>query len=282
MTLMGKILVVLILVLALAQVALHSLAFVTRRNWVKEYDQLAQKYVVAQAESEAYKADMDKAKNDAAVQAQKLQGDIDAAKKEADKQKAEVARLQQQIDTQKTEAAQSAANQNVSVTDVERLKAEADRLEKVHKADADNMTKMVSDNNKLRDQAVAAQIEARSLKERNNNLMTKLEEMSKDLVKARTTGTSSSTLSAKNPPLENIDGLVTKLDPSGLMTLSIGSDAGLVKGNTLEVFRLSPARYLGTVRIISLTPHEAVAQPVGRPLAPIRVGDRVASRILGS
>jgi hypothetical protein len=71
-----------------------------------------------------------------------------------------------------------------------------------------------------------------------------------------------------------------------LIKISIGSDAGLTKGHTLEVFRLSAvatqSKYLGTVRILEVTPNEAVAQPV-KPLSdkPI-AGDRVASRILGS
>ena len=77
--------------------------------------------------------------------------------------------------------------------------------------------------------------------------------------------------------------LVSKVDPSGLVSLTIGSDAGLSKGNTLEAMRYSPtARYLGTLRIVEVTPHQAIAQPVGRLNAPLRVGDRVASRILGS
>ena len=38
---------------------------------------------------------------------------------------------------------------------------------------------------------------------------------------------------------------------------------------------------LGTVRVVSTTPHEAVAQPVNRMLAPVQQGDKVASKIAG-
>ena len=66
------------------------------------------------------------------------------------------------------------------------------------------------------------------------------------------------------------------------MKISIGSDAGLTRNQTLEVFRLSPLpKYLGTIRILEVSPNEAVAQPTGRPSAPLQAGDRVASRILG-
>jgi hypothetical protein len=87
----------------------------------------------------------------------------------------------------------------------------------------------------------------------------------------------------KNPPRTAIEGLVSKVDTSGLVGLTIGSDAGLSKGNTLEAMRLTtPPRYLGTLRILEVKPGEAVAQPVGRLTAPLRVGDRVANRIPAS
>ncbi|HEY7426171.1 MAG TPA: TolC family protein [Gemmataceae bacterium] len=90
----------------------------------------------------------------------------------------------------------------------------------------------------------------------------------------------------KNPPPQAIEGTVKAVDPGGLMTISIGSDSGLTKGHTLELFRLNPAaptqsRYLGTVRILEVGPKESVVQPVGRLAAPPRVGDQATSHILG-
>jgi hypothetical protein len=90
--------------------------------------------------------------------------------------------------------------------------------------------------------------------------------------------------SAKNPPPENVEGLVKDVDKSGLVKITIGSDAGLTKSHTLEVFRVKkdvPPKYLGVVRIVEVTAKEAVGQPVGKLTAPIEVGDSVASRILG-
>ncbi|HEY7311021.1 MAG TPA: hypothetical protein VH643_16775 [Gemmataceae bacterium] len=92
----------------------------------------------------------------------------------------------------------------------------------------------------------------------------------------------------RNPPAENVEGLVKRVEESsGLMTIGIGSDAGLAKGHTLELFRLdaetpSKSKYLGTVRILEVKAKEAVAQPVGRLASPPKAGDRVASRILGN
>jgi hypothetical protein len=70
------------------------------------------------------------------------------------------------------------------------------------------------------------------------------------------------------------------------MTITIGTDAGVNKGNTMEVFRIasvaSQSKYLGTIRIVEAGHNYAVGQPVGRMLAPPQTGDKVASRILGS
>jgi hypothetical protein len=92
--------------------------------------------------------------------------------------------------------------------------------------------------------------------------------------------------SGKNPPAENVEGVVKSVDASGLVTISLGSDAGLAKGHTLELFRVNPAastqsKYLGTVRVIESEAHQSVAQPVGRLTAPAQAGDRVTSRLLG-
>ena len=84
-----------------------------------------------------------------------------------------------------------------------------------------------------------------------------------------------------NPPAGRVEGVIKATDLSGLVTISIGSAAGLTRGHTLEVYRSgsSPpeSKYLGAVRVVETTPRQAVAQPVGRPAAPLRPGDRVAS-----
>jgi hypothetical protein len=62
------------------------------------------------------------------------------------------------------------------------------------------------------------------------------------------------------------------------VTISIGSDAGLRNGHTLEAYRLKPEpKYLGSVPILSVTPTEAVAKPEHRADISIEIGDRVTS-----
>jgi hypothetical protein len=84
---------------------------------------------------------------------------------------------------------------------------------------------------------------------------------------------------ADDRPPEDIEGVIKAIDPkSDMVTISIGSDAGLRKGHTLEVYRLKPEpKYLGSVRILSVTPIAAVAKPEHRAGISIEVGDRVTS-----
>jgi len=88
-----------------------------------------------------------------------------------------------------------------------------------------------------------------------------------------------------NPLAGNLEGVVKSVDAGGLFTISIGSDAGLAKGQTLELYwmphrpPINDARSLGTVRIVEVEAHQAVAQPVGRLAHTPQPGDRITGRI---
>jgi hypothetical protein len=85
----------------------------------------------------------------------------------------------------------------------------------------------------------------------------------------------------KNPPKEDIQGIITKVNSSGLVSLNIGSDAGLRQGQTLEVFRLKPnPTYLGTLRIEGVKKETAVGKLISRRGKELQIGDLVASKVL--
>jgi hypothetical protein len=95
-------------------------------------------------------------------------------------------------------------------------------------------------------------------------------------------GGSTTKPSERNPPKGDVEGAVTGVDPSGLIRISIGSDAGLEKGHTLELFRLGDKpKYLGSIRILQAKAKESVAQPIGKLTEAPQNGDHVANRILG-
>ena len=79
------------------------------------------------------------------------------------------------------------------------------------------------------------------------------------------------------PP--RVDGIVTKVGEESLIEVSIGSDDGLRKGHTLEVYRNNA--YLGRVEVTQLEPDRAVCQiiPAFRK-GVIKRGDRVATKLI--
>jgi beta-lactamase regulating signal transducer with metallopeptidase domain len=79
-----------------------------------------------------------------------------------------------------------------------------------------------------------------------------------------------------------VEGTVTETDAkSDLVTVSIGSESGVTRGNTLLVYRLKPRpEYVGTLSVIDSQPKEAVARLI-KPLraGPVKKGDIVTSRV---
>jgi hypothetical protein len=75
-------------------------------------------------------------------------------------------------------------------------------------------------------------------------------------------------------------------EQSGLLTITLGRDAGLVEGQTLEIYRLgSPtnlSKYLGKISVVEVKATEAVAKPRGALTVPPKPGDFVAERIVGN
>jgi hypothetical protein len=82
---------------------------------------------------------------------------------------------------------------------------------------------------------------------------------------------------------QKVEGTITKVDAkAGMVSVSVGSDAGLRKGDMLHVYRLGPAKdpgpkYLGQITIVAIQPTEAVCERPTRPGAVPEVGDLVTN-----
>lgn len=291
MTAVGKILVFLNLVFSLVVGGFVIFTYVARVHWVESDKAKDNQIAILNANTKTYQAEAQKAQQDAAAQVGKVQaelknvqGDLQASLAANGDLRDQVAKLQQKSTKENSLA-------SVSVTEVERRQQDVAKLRDTLRKEQELNNTLVKQAAESRNDAVVAGIERRAVQDQNNRLEAQLQGMAKDMARMRANGGSTATArsgSTKNPPSESVEGLVRRTDPSsGLMTLTIGSDSGLTKGNTLELFRLNPAaptqsKYLGTVRILEAGPKEAVAQPVGRLKAPPQAGDRVASRILGT
>jgi hypothetical protein len=76
--------------------------------------------------------------------------------------------------------------------------------------------------------------------------------------------------------------MVTRI-ADDLVSVSLGSDQGVAKGQTLHVYRTQPeAIYLGTLRVIDASSNQGVGRssPRTEKGKEIRVGDRVTNQLL--
>jgi hypothetical protein len=119
----------------------------------------------------------------------------------------------------------------------------------------------------------------RTLEKQNNELVKQIEELNQ-----AGSDRSAGAQIVRRPPPDDVRGQIKSVGADGLVSISIGSDAGLLKGHTLEVFRTEPKpQYLGVLQIVEVSAHEAV----GRLLTPqfkklVQANDQVASKILPS
>jgi len=290
MTIVGKILVFINLLFSLAVGGLVLVVYMTRVNYADtlKKEQASHKVDIAnqKAYEEEYKAQV------------KLRQDEEARYKADHERVANLLKDQQKVNSdqgealneEKKRADKADALVKAAESEVAKRQQDVEKLRVTLKEEMDKTIKLVKENNDLRERTTAAEIQARTVLEINKRIENEMQTLARDNARMKTNlGTTTTTTvsrTGKNPPPEQIEGLITTTDPSGLFKISLGSDAGLVRGHTMEVFRVdrqNPLRskYLGTVRIIDVRSNEAVAQPVGKMLDSIRVGDEVASRILG-
>lgn len=292
MTAVGKILVFLNLVFSLVVGAFVIMIYLARTHWSVEFNNLKNQNQVLQASATTYQAEALKAQQDRDTGIKKVQAELETSQKDLKAAGDTIVQLRGDLSKLQLTTTQQKALATKQSVEVDKRQEDVAKLRETLRKEQESNNALVKKNAELTDAATVAQIERRSVQDQNSRLEAQLQSMAKDLARARSSGGSAAMARAggKNPPPENVEGLVKTVDVSSsgvLMTLTIGSDAGLTRGQTLELFRSnlnapSQSKYLGTVRILEADAKQAVAQPVGRLSDKPRRGDQVASRILGS
>jgi hypothetical protein len=309
MTIVGKILAFLTVAFSVLVGILAVMSYTARVRWADAYGKLDANYKVVTASNQVYRAENEKllkerqdlhnrlvvlsgrqaevkSPEDTEKVARKVVTDLGALQKEVNAQKGEIERLRGLLQAERRRSGEFETVATAAQGEVKKGQAAVDQLRKVVKDETQKNVDLVRDNNDLRDRAVAGEILAKTTQERNEELEKQVKDAERRLAQLRATGTPGAapgggSRAATNPPPEKVEGHIKRADPSsGLVTLTIGSDAGLTRGHTLEVFRLKPTpRYLGMVRVLEVGPSQAVAQVVGRTTGALQVGDHVSSRI---
>jgi hypothetical protein len=274
MTLIGKIFTMLILVMSIVFMSFAVMVFATHKNWKQEALTLKQQVQDAYATNNALRGELESARlllaEHQAARRQALaalQSQLTQSIGELSKTQEELTKLQ----TAHTEVVQKLAVAQQSLEkfgqDNEALRTDIVTIQK----DRDDKLARVAS---LSDQINQAQVKLQQLEERRDQLISQvafqkltLEQNGIDL----------------NAPLptsleRRVDGVITAVSDKNLVEISIGMDDGIAVGNTLEVFRDN--KYLGKVVVTKVTANRSVARiDPNFQQAPIRKGDRVASKI---
>jgi hypothetical protein len=287
----GKTLVFINLVFSLIVAALIVTVYMSQTRWAAELKKSEANNQVLVASNQAFQEQLLQVQKAAADEVAAASAARKKAEDERDFQAGMVKEKDAQILQMKTRGNAGEALTTASQVEATRRQADTEKLRETLKKEQDENARLVNSENKMRERAVAAEIQFRAASERADRMEKEMQRLAQDNARlkanvgggavARRGGTE------RNPPPENVEGLIKAYDPaSGLVTITIGTDAGVTKGNTMEVFRIasvaSQSKYLGTIRIVEAGHNYAVGQPVGRMLAPPQAGDRVASRILGN
>jgi hypothetical protein len=296
MNTLGKLLVVANLVAALAVGAFLAIDYTSRVNWKEVAEHRADELNAIKKSTEADQ----KTKQDLKNENLRLQGELDAKMIHHNGVEGQ---LRLEIDRQKglvlvhKEASELAIlNHAKSIEEAKRLAAEVVLLvETVKKREAE-ILQYQQKNAEYAQKYTEKELEAKTAVARAQNLFQQLKEKEiyiANILARGGAGDASKVVDARvrdanfqNPPPVNVRGLINAVDKDdrSLVQITIGSDAGLQKDHTLEVYRLSPSvQYLGTLRLLDVR-HDVAIGRVVRPPSMTNVpgvveGDQVSTRL---
>jgi hypothetical protein len=259
--------------------------YVARTNWHAAYVSLQKQADVSKADATSFREEMDRVKGEKAKLEEESSKYKAAAEKEKQDLNAQLKAREEILKTQKEETARHVAAESAAGEELKRRTSEVEYLKGLVATRDTQLAKLEKQRLNMREAMVDAQINFDQEHARNERLLQENERLGRDNRHIQQVASSTSLrreAPKKNPPVEDVAGSVKKTDPSGYVTLSVGSDAGLSKGNTLEVYRLKPEPYyLGMIQVLDARPNEAVARPIDRVRGVIQVGDKVSSNIMG-
>jgi hypothetical protein len=288
MNTIGKILVILNLIFALVIGGFLVIDFATRTNWKTAFEQAKRELDIAKTErnisGNTLRDAISFGKTDRAENLKLKQDLKDLEKVMEAKEESLQAQLQEAIAKAK-EADLVGLKANA---ERDRLKEEVKGLGATIEGRNETILVLQNDKKKFQQEAGAQKQIADQMQSRNENLLARLQDLERKIA-LRDAGVGdvgfTKDPNAPNPPSAYVKGKVEKVDPTDrrLVQISVGTDQGVNKNHTLEVYRLTPRpEYLGMIRIVDAKEHTAVGQlmrTASSNRAPLQAGDIVASSL---
>jgi hypothetical protein len=286
MNTIGKILVVLNFLFAIIVGVLLVFDFAARNKWKDAYEALKKEGgIVVRSQEETLKSVKSVLKdlNDAQLKIEAIQKDkevLEIAAKVAEEQYTlNIKDLNLKLqDMDLTLKASTDAKQ--------RLTEEIEGLNKTITTREQAIVKLEATVKALTVKALSAESLAGARQQQNENLLEQIRELSNKVARLEGGVNPDADVvrnpNAPNPPAVLVNGKIEKVD-GDLVQIALGTDHGLNKNNTLDVYRTQPEpKYLGMIRIVDANHHKSVARfvAVGAQARPqLKEGDLVTSKL---
>ncbi len=285
MTIMGKILVVLNLLFALVVGAFLVIDFGIRTNWKKEFDKVRDELQVARANVTTMHGTSGELSNTAKnlqnmATADKAKFQRDLADKDA-----ELTANKFLLAEERERVTQANLLNQKYLGEAERLRKENELLNSTINERNKLVAGLEERERKAKQESSMFRQQADATQSRNEFLLDENRKLSQALaLKEAGVGVTAGAKDrdAPNPPPVRVKGVIQKIDSKdpSLVQVNVGSDHGVNKNHTLEVYRFDPPQYLGMIRIVDAAPHNAIGRLMrSTARGALREGDQVASSL---
>ena len=266
MTWLGKILLVLVMLMAVAWMWFTVSVYVARTNWKNQSEMYKDAFekarVARESEYRVYQSERDALAKQASTErtnASTLAEQLAKAERVKDENVKKIADLDAIIKTSDIRAIELAASLQATLEELKGVRKRSNELE-------DKTVQLVREKESAEKARLEAQIQARQAEGEQRLAEARLEDVSAQLKDLQTSGGSASAsvqnrLNKPPPPVpDGLRGTVTAVDGS-FVAVTVGIDAGVAVGMVLDIFRSEGAgQYLGSVVITRVYPKQAVGE----------------------
>jgi hypothetical protein len=295
MNTMGKLLVIVNLLFAVATGAFLAVDFATRMQWKRAYEEREQELVAIKENTQQEP----ESRRNLMAELKKLREDLNQQMIESNGREGRLnLTLKQKLDdieSLKKNVEVANLNQQKAVEEAGRLGKEIEVLTESLKKRQDEIAELQKEAAKHINLAIEADSNAKKYNQRAQAMLEQLKAANIRIQQLETkiaAGDKIVSLSPQvrdrnyiNPPRVDVKGTISKVQPDDptLVQITLGSDAGLEQDNTLEVFRLSPQpEYLGRLRLLDVRHDMAIGRVIPLPgmnAGTPRAGDQVATKL---
>ena len=274
MTFVGRILIVMTLVMSILFAGLASVVLATHINWRERATQLRDQVAALEQANQRIQEAMEAAREQIAREQAARKYEVAILHTQVDQAQAQLRQSETLLASEQSNHSTLQQTARVAINELDRLTNEVVALR-------DDLRNNWQARDEKHLELVAQIDETNMLKGQKARLDERVAQLSESVSRYKRVADAAGITEFDD--VENIppavDGVVTAVGRGNLLEISIGSDDGLKKGHTLDVFR--GATYLGRVVVREAKPDRSVVEILPeyrRGL--IRKNDRVASRIV--